>query len=189
MSLRFSVSAFCVAVVASAAAFAGSSVQPAALGSTAAASAAATSTNTTSTATKLGPSGLPVPRFVALKKDEVRARFGPSFNYPVAYEFRREGLPLKVIAEDRDNIWRRVEDRDGHRMWIHRSMLAPNQNAIVNLNGAVLRSAPRGDSQGRAKLASGVMVRLETCEEGWCRLRTDDFRGWLPEDTLWGTGI
>jgi len=147
-------------------------------------------TTVAATATTLtGPSGLPVPRFVALKKNRVVARFGPSFDYPVAYEFNRAGLPLKVIAEDRDNIWRRVEDRDGQRMWIHRSMLAPNEHAVVMSDGVILRAAPRTDGQPRARIAGGVLMRLETCTNGWCRLRTEDFRGWLPADALWGASI
>ncbi|WOI53444.1 SH3 domain-containing protein [Parvularcula sp. LCG005] len=150
----------------------------------------ALTTNTTSTANVvIGPSGLPVPRFVALKKDEVLARFGPSFDYPVAYEFRREGLPLKVIAEDRDNIWRRVEDRDGRRMWIHRSMLSANEHVVVHVDDAVLRAAPDADAQGRAKLAKGVMARVESCDASWCRVRADNFRGWLPKEQLWGAGV
>lgn len=179
MSVRFSLTALAVVAVISVAALARGANDPSA--STTIVTAA------NATAKTIGPSGLPVPRFVALKKNEVRARFGPSFDYPVAYEFRRQGLPLKVIAEDRDNIWRRVEDRDGRRMWIHRSMLASNKNAVVSVDAAVLRAAPRQDSQGRAKLAGGVMVRVETCEEGWCRLKANDFRGWLPSEQLWGT--
>ncbi len=136
-----------------------------------------------------GPSGLPVPRFVALKRNEVRARFGPSFDYPVAYEFRREGLPLKVIQEDRDNVWRRVEDRDGRRMWIHRSMLTANAHAVVNNGDAVLRASPEREAPGRARLALGVMAKIEACEAGWCRLRAGEFRGWLPAEELWGAQL
>ncbi|MEM9988583.1 MAG: SH3 domain-containing protein [Pseudomonadota bacterium] len=133
-----------------------------------------------------GPSGLPIPRFVALKKDQVRARFGPSFDYPVAYEFNRQGLPLKVIEEDRADVWRRVEDRDGRRMWIHRSMLASNEHAIIHVESAILRASPREDAAGRAKLTDGVMAEVENCAEGWCRLKAGKFRGWLPASTLWG---
>ncbi|MEM9233128.1 MAG: SH3 domain-containing protein [Pseudomonadota bacterium] len=135
------------------------------------------------------PSGLPVPRFVALRKDEVRARFGPSFDYPVAYEFHQQGLPLKVIAEDRDNVWRRVEDRDGRRMWIHRSMLSSNDHAIVVADSTILRANPNENAKGRARLSDGVMTRIETCEEKWCRVRAADFRGWLPKAQLWGAPI
>lgn len=136
-----------------------------------------------------GPSGQPVPRFVALKKSEVRARFGPSFDYPVAYEFRRQGLPLKVIAEDRDNVWRRVEDRDGRRMWIHRSMLTLNAHAVIREKTAILRASPDAGAQGRARLTAGVMARIETCEADWCRIKAGEFRGWLPRQSLWGAPL
>lgn len=139
--------------------------------------------------TRSTPSGLPIPRFVALKKDHVRARFGPAFTYPVAYEFKQQGLPLKVISEDRDDIWRRVEDRDGRRMWIHRSMLAPNGHAVVNDRDAILRAAPKLEAPGRARLANGVMARIESCEDGWCRVNTGDFRGWVNAKALWGAPL
>nr|WP_051881453.1 SH3 domain-containing protein [Parvularcula oceani] len=112
----------------------------------------ANSTAASSSATTvIGPSGLPVPRFVALKKDKVRARFGPSFDYPVAFTYHRKGLPLKVIAETRDDVWRRVEDRDGRRMWIHRSMLMGNDSAVVAREDAVLRAKPSEGAPGRAR--------------------------------------
>lgn len=151
------------------------------------ANSGATTARTTTDATS--PSGLPVPRFVALRKSEVRARFGPSFDYPVAYEFRQQGLPLKVIAEDRDNVWRRVEDRDGRRMWIHRSMLANNDSAVVMADATILRTQPSTNARGRARLTRGVMTRLESCDGNWCRVRADDYRGWLPKDDLWGAPI
>lgn len=135
------------------------------------------------------PSGLPVPRFVATRKDEVYARFGPSFDYPIAYEFKRQGLPLKVIAEDRGNIWRRVEDRDGRRMWIHRSMLSDNTSAIVMSQSLIMRADPSEKSKPRAKLTKGVITQLETCEEQWCRVRAHEIRGWVPKASLWGAPI
>jgi SH3-like domain-containing protein len=139
-----------------------------------------------SPAAVIGPSGLPVPRFVALKKDEVAARFGPGFDYPVAAIYRRRDLPLKVVAETRDDVWRRVEDRDGRTLWIHRSMLKNNDHAVVTGKEAVLRSEPSGDAPGRARLTPGVVAEVLSCEPGWCRLKAGDFKGWLPADLLWG---
>ena len=146
-------------------------------------SAAATSPARAETVT--GPSGLPVPRFVALKKSEVRGRFGPGFDYPVAAVYRKQGLPVRVVAETRDDVWRRVEDADGQRVWVHRSMLMANDNALVR-GDVVLRAKPAADAAGRARLAPGVMGEMLGCEAGWCRLKAGEFKGWLPETALWG---
>ena len=132
-----------------------------------------------------GPSGLPVPRFVALKKSEVRGRFGPGFDYPVAAVYRKEGLPVRVVAETRDDVWRRVEDADGQKVWVHRSMLTMNDHALVR-SDAVLRAKPAEDAAGRARLAPGVVGELLGCEAGWCRLKAGAFKGWLPVAALWG---
>ena len=135
---------------------------------------------------RVGPSGLPVPRFVALKKDEVRGRFGPGFDYPVAAVYRKRGLPVRVIAETRDDAWRRVEDADGQRLWIHRSMLMSAESALVESDDAVLRAKPDAAARGRARLAQGVLAEVLTCQSGWCRLKAGEFKGWLPASALWG---
>lgn len=133
----------------------------------------------------IGPSGLPVPRFVALKKSEVRGRFGPGFDYPVAAVYRKAGLPVRVIAETRDDVWRRVEDADGQKVWVHRSMLMANDNVVVQ-GEAVLRAKPDEAAAGRARLTSGVIGEVLGCEAGWCRLKAGEFKGWLPVAGLWG---
>ena len=137
---------------------------------------------------RTGHSGLPVPRFVALKKDEVRARFGPGFDYPVAAVYRKKGLPVRVVAETRDDVWRRVEDAEGQRLWVHRSMLMSAETALVTADAedAVLRARPDEDARGRARLAPGVLADVLRCEGAWCRLQAGEFKGWLPRTALWG---
>ena len=154
-------------------------------GAEASSSAAAAAAKPVKAETVIGPSGLPVPRFVALKKDEVRGRFGPGFDYPVAAVYKKRGLPVRVIAETRDDVWRRVEDADGQRVWVHRSMLMANDNAVVQAD-AVLRAKPDDAAAGRARLTPGVMGELLGCEGGWCRLKAGEFKGWLPVAELWG---
>ena len=43
--------------------------------------------------------GLPLPRFVSLKADEVNSRVGPGGDYAIAWVFRRAGLPVEILAE------------------------------------------------------------------------------------------
>lgn len=128
-------------------------------------------------------SGLPVPRFVALKDDKVFGRAGP--NHDVVVIYRMRGLPVKVIAEDPDDDWRRVEDHTGRRVWIKRIMLVENKHAVT-LSPGVLFAEPTEDALPRARVEQGVMAKLETCRGEWCRIRTKSYRGWTEKSKLWG---
>ncbi|MCQ8184735.1 SH3 domain-containing protein [Parvularcula maris] len=135
---------------------------------------------------RTGYSGYPVPRFVALKKDEVYGRAGPGLDVVVIY--KKRGLPVKVIAETSDNVWRRVEDHMGRRVWINRSMLAENRHAVA-MQPSILFAGPTQAALPRARIEPGVMAALEECEGGWCRIKTKDYRGWTEASTLWGAGL
>jgi SH3-like domain-containing protein len=134
---------------------------------------------------RIGFSGLPVPRFVAMKKNEVYGREGPSADHDVVTIYRRRGLPVKVIAETSDNIWRRVEDHEGRRVWINRVMLVESRHAVIG-SPVVLFAEPSEEALPRARLEPGVLARIETCGDDWCRVRTDGYRGWAPRNALWG---
>jgi SH3-like domain-containing protein len=133
---------------------------------------------------RTGYSGYPVPRFVALKKNEVYGRAGPGLDVVVIY--RRRGLPVKVVAETPDNVWRRIEDHTGRRVWINRTMLAENKH-VVAMRPSILFSEPTDAALPRARVEPGVMASLEVCEGEWCRIRTEGFRGWTEASALWGT--
>src|SRR4051812_4663541 len=70
----------------------------------------------------LGPSGLPLPRFVSLKSGRVNSRVGPGSNYSVDWMYMKAGLPMEVIQEF--DTWRRVRDADGSEGWINQSLLS-----------------------------------------------------------------
>ena len=78
-------------------------------GSGAIAKAAADVTGSTEPIDKVvGPSGLPLPRFVSLKADKINVRRGPSSEHQVAWVYQRKGLPVEITAEFEN--WRRIRD-------------------------------------------------------------------------------
>ena len=44
--------------------------------------------------------------YLMLKKDKVYVRYGPSFDYPIKYIYKKRNLPLKVI--DKKENFRKV---------------------------------------------------------------------------------
>ncbi len=132
-----------------------------------------------------GPStGLPLPRFVSLGTSEGRARRGPNRGHRVDWLFTRRDMPLRVTAEFEH--WRRVEDAEGQGGWMHYSLLSGVRTALVTEDMTVMRRQPREASVEVALLERGVIARILACEDEWCRLRVDRWRGWVPRAALWG---
>lgn len=76
-------------------------------------------------------SGLPIPRFAALRSADVNLRSGPGTRYPISWIIKKKFLPVKVIAEQEN--WRKIELHDGTIGWVFQSMLTGNKTAMINI--------------------------------------------------------
>ena len=131
------------------------------------------------------PSGLPVPRWVSLKFDEVNARAGPGDDHRLLWTYRAKGLPVQVINETRE--WRQVCDPSGGEAWIHKRTTDGRRTVLARGKAEVpLRSGPRDSAGQEAVLAGGAVASLDRCKDGWCRVEAEDVKGWAPETALWG---
>lgn len=130
--------------------------------------------------------GLPLPRFVSLRSNEVNLRTGPGVQYPVDWIYRKKGLPLQVIAEYQS--WRKVRDWEGAVGWVHQSMLMGGRALIVTGKTSPLRAKATGDAIVIARAEVGVVGRLLECPDGmaWCRAGVGDFEGWMEREAFWG---
>jgi len=140
-----------------------------------------------------GGSGLPVPRFVSLKSDRVNMRKGPGTDYPTAWVYRRAGLPLEVIKEFES--WRQVRDADGAAGWVLQSFLSGRRTALVLPWDAKPGAQPpkvalRDNDSSRASpvamVEAGVIANISSCDESWCHVSIDRFRGYIEQKKLWG---
>ena len=129
-------------------------------------------------------SGLPLPRYAALKDDRVNMRRGPGTAYAIQWELRRRHMPVRIIAEH--GHWRRVELPDGDRGWIHRVLLTTKRYAVIRETSAELYDDPADDARLLARIEAETPIRLLECTLDWCRGEIDGQRGWTPKRSLWG---
>jgi len=133
------------------------------------------------------PTGLPLPRFAALRTDDVNMRAGPGFRYPIMWVYKRRGLPMEIEREF--EVWRLVEDPDGTKGWVHEATLTGRRTFLVQGTDATLRARPNDDSRAVAILKVGVIGRIRSCDAGseWCRVDVRDYSGYLKRSQFWGT--
>lgn len=134
--------------------------------------------------TELGPSGLPLPRFVTLRAPKVNLRNGPGIRYPIKWVFTRKGLPVEVI--DEFETWRRIRDWQGSEGWVHQSMLGGQRGAMVVGTTRILRRGPATDAPAVAEIQAQVVGRLLQCRDGWCLIEAKGFEGWLRQNEIFG---
>jgi SH3-like domain-containing protein len=131
------------------------------------------------------PSGLPVPRYVSLKFDEVNARAGPADDHRRLWIYRVKGLPVQVVQETRE--WRKVCDPEGRSAWVHRRTTDGRRMVMRTKAGPVpLRREPAESARVFAYLNSRSLAALDRCTEGWCRIKAGRATGWAPAAELWG---
>ena len=131
-----------------------------------------------------GPSGLQLPRRVALQAKKVHLRTGPGTHYPIDWVYYRETLPMEVI--DEHGPWRKVRDIDDTVGWIHRQLLIGPRYALIRGKTRTL-FAEKDLTSARLVIAeTGVTGRLLTCEDAWCQLIISGKKGWMERRHLWG---
>ena len=131
-------------------------------------------------------SGLPIPRFVALRSDKVFLRSGPGLRYPKVWIYHRRNMPMEVVSEF--DTWRKVRDWEGSEGWVHQSLLVGSRHVIVTDDSITLYSAADENARKIAMVSASVIGRIEDCPAkiNWCQLRFGDFEGWAPRHGFWG---
>jgi SH3-like domain-containing protein len=133
-------------------------------------------------------SGLPIPRFVSLKSDRVNARSGPNKDQDVRWVYTHAGMPVEVTAEFEN--WRRIRDWEGAEGWVYHSLLSGKRTATVvpKVKDELVPLYESADIESAvsARLQSGVLGAVKSCNGTWCQFSGKGFDGFIRQERLWG---
>ena len=121
--------------------------------------------------------------FLSLKKDKVNVRYGPSFDSPVKFIYKKVNLPIKQI--DKKENFRRIIDFKNNSGWIHVSQLK-NVNSIIPLTDKVLFNKPSKFSKPIANVKKGRVLIVLKFDGNWHKVQSGEFKGWIINSNLWG---
>ena len=122
--------------------------------------------------------------FLSLKKSKVNVRYGPGFDSPIKFVYKKINLPIKQI--DKKENWRRIIDLKNNSGWIHWSQLKLI-NSIIPLENKILFKKASIFSQPLAKIKKGRVLIIQKCDIDWCKIKTGKFKGWIKNDNIWGS--
>ena len=125
-------------------------------------------------------------KYLSLKNKLVNVRYGPSFDYPIKYVYKKKYLPIEVI--DKKENFRRIIDFKKNSGWIHISQLKKS-NSLIILENKILFKKPSKYSKPLAKLEKGRLLIIKKCKNKWCQVTTDNYKGWIDTINIWGSTI
>jgi len=121
--------------------------------------------------------------YLILKNNKVNVRYGPGFNYQIKYIYIKKNLPIKVI--DKKENFRRIIDFKKNSGWIHISQLKKGKSIIL-LKDQMLFSKPTRYSKPIIKISKGRLLLVKKCKKKWCRVKTENYTGWIKSEKVWG---
>ena len=121
--------------------------------------------------------------FVSLKKNKVNVRYGPSFESDIKYVYKKVNLPLKQI--DKKENFRRIIDLKNNSGWIHISQLKKS-NSVIATKNKILFKKPTSFAIPIARIKEGRLLIVEKCEQDWCKISSEEFKGWIKKKDIWG---
>lgn len=132
----------------------------------------------------IGPSGNPLPRFVAMSASKANMRTGPGRQYPIRWVYSRRGLPLEII--DEHGAWRKVRDHEGETGWMLVSLLYGSRSVMIRGKQRALYSEPSLQGDILLTAEPGVIGEIERCDGLWCEVTIDGTSAWIERRHVWG---
>ena len=121
--------------------------------------------------------------FLMLKNDKVNVRYGPSFDYPIKFIYKKKFLPVKII--DKKENFRRIIDHKNNNGWIHISQLKKINSLIVLTDKIIFKKASKF-SYPIAKVKKGRLLLIKKCNNDWCLVKAENYQGWIQNTDIWG---
>ena len=122
--------------------------------------------------------------FRTLRYDVVNLRQGPGKDYPIKIFYKKKFLPV-LILDSSDNFMK-IRDHENNTGWIHISQLSKKKAAIVIDDELIVFNKPSVYSTPTVILKKGRLSNIIKCTEDWCKIKIDEYKGWVKKTSLWG---
>ena len=122
--------------------------------------------------------------FLTLRNDKVNLRQGPSFEYPIKLFYKKKFLP--VLIQDKFENFRKIRDHENNTGWIHISQLSKKKAAITVDDNQIIFDKASTFSEPLVIVKKGRLCKIQKCGEEWCKVKVNNYKGWIKKNSLWG---
>ena len=123
--------------------------------------------------------------FKSLKHNNSNMRLGPGERFEIKWNFKKIGLPVKVIQKY--DQWFKVVTPDGSIGWMLNRLLSKKKTVIFKNNSSIYNK-PSINARLKAKIDKNSIVNIKYCKEDWCKIEAQnyDLIGYTLRENIWG---
>ena len=127
--------------------------------------------------------------FKSLKSDNANMRVGPGKRFEILWNFKKPGLPVKILKKFEQ--WYEVETPDGSIGWMWGKLLSNKQKTVLFKKKESLYERDNIESNIIAYVNKNAILKLYFCKNNWCKVESKEhkIKGFVKIDNLWGAYI
>ena len=127
--------------------------------------------------------------FKSLKSDNANMRVGPGKRFEILWNFKKPGLPVKILKKFEQ--WYEVETPDGSIGWMWGKLLSNKQKTVLFKKKESLYERDNIESNIIAYVNKNAILKLYFCKNYWCKVESKEhkIKGFVKIDNLWGAYI
>ena len=124
--------------------------------------------------------------FKSIKSDNANMRVGPGKRFEILWNFKKKGLPVKILKKFEQ--WYEVETPDGSRGWMWNKLLSNKQKTVIfNKNEDIYKKSSL-ESDIVAHVSKNAILKLHFCKNDWCKVESKKYKviGYVRTNNIWG---
>ena len=124
--------------------------------------------------------------FISIKDvtNKANLRKGPGDWYPIKWQIKTPGLPLKVI--EKGEFYNKVELHDGTQGWLSIILTSNKKNLIVIRDTNLISN----NGKIKAKVLKDNIIKTYNCnlekKSQLCKVEIKNIKGYIKKSNLWG---
>ena len=127
--------------------------------------------------------------FKSLKSDDANMRVGPGKRFEILWNFKKPGLPVKILKKFEQ--WYEVETPDGSIGWMWGKLLSNKKKTVLFKKDDNIYNKDNSESDIIANVNKNAILKLHYCRDKWCKVESKKHKvkGYVKIDNIWGTNI
>jgi len=124
--------------------------------------------------------------FKSIKSSNANMRVGPGKRFEILWNFKKVGLPVKILKKFEQ--WYQIETPDGSIGWMWGNLLSNKEKTVIFNKEGIIYRKDTVDSNIIANVSKNAILNLHYCQNNWCKVESkkDKVKGYVKVDNIWG---